>query len=93
MATKSHKILRTKYNFVSIYPHIHKILTHGPSIIMNLQSGDFGPGAYSEQSQEGLNKQIRKIREFNARKTSLIDNLKDIAIKLFCLSDPFINSI
>ena len=68
-------------------------MVHGPAIIQNLQAGDFGPGVFSEQSQEGLNKQIRKIREFNARKTSFSDNLRDIGVKLLCLSDPFLSSI
>lgn len=63
------KTLRTKYKFASIYPHIHKILVHGPLIIENLQSNGFGPGYYSEQSQEGLNKRIRQFKEGYARKT------------------------
>ena len=62
LANNCIKILRSKYSFISIYPHIHKILVHGPSIIQILQAWDFRPGVFPEQSQEGLNKQIRIIR-------------------------------
>ena len=87
------KILRSKYKFVSIYPHIHKILVHGSLIVECLQSSGFGPGYYSEQSQEGLNKRIRLFKDKFARKTSFKDNLMDIAIRLFCSSDQYINRI
>ena len=41
LANNCIKLLRSNYSFISIYPYLYKVLVHGPSIIQNLQAGDF----------------------------------------------------
>ena len=75
--------------FASMSPTIHKLLIHGWNIIESL---DFGPGTYTEQSQECMNKIIRKTRDCYARKMSFIENMQDLANNLYVRSDPAIRN-
>ena len=84
------KIYNNKFKkFCSLTPSVHKILCHGWAMMAIL---DHGPGFYSEQSQEKLNKSFRQIREFNSRKTSYKDMLEDIFTLFYIKSDPIIFS-
>lgn len=71
-------------------PTMHKIIVHGFDII---HSFEYGPGYYTEQSQEALNKIVRRVRLNNTRKTSHDDNLNDILSYLYCSTDPFIMNL
>ena len=93
IAIETVNILSEKYSFCSISPHINKILIHGRYIVEHVQKIGFGPGITSEQSQEGCNKKIRKIKEDFTRKTSFKDNTEDIASRLLAISDPLLNLI
>ena len=75
--------------FASMSLSMHKLLIHGWNIIESL---DFGPGTYTEQSQECMNKIIRKTRDSHARKMSFIKNMQDLTNYLYVRSDPVIRN-
>lgn len=75
-------------HFCSLTPSIHKIFVHGWEIINHFE---YGPGTYSEESQEAMNKVFRKVRLNHARKTSLKDMIYDIFVYFYCFTDPIVN--
>ena len=69
---------------------MHKILIHSSEII----SYFLVPiGQLGEEAQESRNKDIKRYREFHARKFSRIENLEDIFHSLLVSSDPFISGM
>lgn len=64
---------------------LHKILTHGPTIIPIEK--------LSEELSEARNKDIKKYREGFARKCLRISNLEDVFKMLLVSSDPYITSL
>lgn len=69
---------------------VHKILFHGAQI---MEFFDLPIGFYSEEAQESRNKDFKRIRECNTRKTSRIDTNEDIIHGLLVSSDPVINQL
>lgn len=69
---------------------MHKILTHGASVIAEL----IVPiGELSEEALEARNKDIKKYREFHARKNSRIGTNEDIFRRLLLSSDPLFTEL
>lgn len=84
----------TAYLYTRLYPWynmpttVHKVLIHGPSIVSNAL---MPIGHLSEEAQEARNKDFKKFREFNARKTSRKDTLTDVFNAFLISSDPYIS--
>lgn len=76
-------------HFMSISPSMHKILVHGWDMI-NLR--DMGPGFYSEESQERINKKLRDVRQNNTRKSSYKNMMEDMASYIYLSTDPIVNN-
>jgi hypothetical protein len=74
------------WNYLSA--SMHKLLTHAKAII---QASALPLGMLSEQAAESKNKDYRSDRETHARKTSRINNLKDVFNRSMYSSDPFIS--
>lgn len=88
--------LEAARKFVQLYPwynlptSVHKILIHSSEII----SYFLVPiGQLGEEAQESRNKDIKRYREFHARKFSRKQNLEDIFHGLLISSDPLISSM
>lgn len=86
----------TAKKYVEEYPWypmpttIHKILLHSPEII----SAALLPiGQLSEEAQESVNKEFKRIRRDLSRKTSRISSNTDIFNTLMVSSDPIISTI
>lgn len=82
--------------FVELYPwycmptSIHKILIHGDLVI---SSAILPIGQMSEDAQESTNKIIKRAREDFSRKSSRINTMTDVFLRLLVTSDPYISSI
>ena len=66
--------------YAAITPSVHKILVHGRDTINFF---DLGPGYYSKQSQEKMNKIIRQTMERHTRKLSFEAVMRDILVYLY----------
>lgn len=62
---------------------------HGAEIITNFM---IPIGQLSEEAQESLNKEIRRVREHHSRKVSRIATNTDVFHRLLELSDPYISN-
>lgn len=86
----------TAQKYVDLYPwypmpsSLHKLLIHGAEII---KSCSIPIGVMSEEALEARNKDLRKYREHNTRKTSRKDTMQDLIHSLLFSSDPVISSI
>lgn len=78
------------YQWYNLPPTIHKILFHGADII---SAHPLALGKYSEEAQESRNKDFKRIRQFNTRKTGRIETNEDLLNGLLITSDPVISSI
>lgn len=69
---------------------VHKILVHGAEII------DYAIvpiGLLSEEVQEARHKEVRRYREFHARKVSRLKTVEDLFHALLISSDPLIKTM
>ena len=82
--------LRESFEFTTVPGVVHHVLAHSAERIKF--NGGFGLGEWSEEGLETLHKLVRRFRERLARKTSLKDNLTDVAKHLLIRSDPIIRS-
>lgn len=78
------------YNWYFMPVTVHKVLFHGVKI---MEFFDLPIGYYSEEAQEARNKDFKRIRECNTRKTSRIDTNEDIIHGLLISSDPVISKL
>lgn len=69
---------------------VHKLLIHGADII---KSCSLPIGMMSEEALEARNKDLRRYREFNTRKTSRKNTMQDLLNSLLISSDPLISSL
>ena len=70
---------------------LHVLLGHVCSLVE--ANGGYGFKKLSEEPLESNNKLIRKFRESLARKTNQLENLTDVATRLWVKSDPIIRSL
>lgn len=77
------------YSWYYMPPSVHKVLLHGSSIA---KSFTLPIGLLSEEAQESRNKDIKRYREFNTRKSSRININTDIFQRLLLSSDPLLSS-
>ena len=70
---------------------LHVLLGHVCSLVE--ANGGHGFKKLSEEPLESNNKLIRKFRESLARKTNQLENLTDVATRLWVKSDPIIRSL
>lgn len=88
--------LDTAKMYIETYPWyymsttVHKILIHSPTVIA---SCILPIGMLSEEAQEARNKDIRKYREYYARKCSRSKNVEDVMRRLLISSDPYLSSL
>lgn len=78
----------TEYDWYHLPTTVHKVLLHGSQI---MEFFDLPVGYYSEEAQEARNKDFKRIRECNTRKTSRNDTNEDIIHGLLVSSDPVID--
>lgn len=71
-------------------PSVHKVLHHGAEI---MGCFDLPMGYFSEEAQESRNKDFRRIRECNTRKTSRRETNEDLIHGLLISSDPVISNL
>lgn len=69
---------------------VHKILIHGSQVVRKLM---LPIGMLSEEAQESRNKDYRRIRQENTRKTDRLKTTEDLMHGLLISSDPVISSI
>lgn len=69
---------------------VHKLLIHGPEIA---KYAIVPIGQLSEDAQEANHKYFRSYREFHSRKTSRMDNNRDVFNNLLINSDPLISNL
>lgn len=81
--------LETFYPWRKLTPTVHKVLRHGKHIIL---CNILPIGELSEEAQESKNKEYKYFRYHNTRKTSRLDQNKDLLSKLLISSDPLISS-
>lgn len=76
------------YGWYRMPTSLHKILIHGHKII---DKAILPIGRMSEEAQEHMNKEIRRLRKDHSRKFSRVANLEDVFNGLIVLSDPIIS--
>ena len=76
------------YSWYYMPPTLHKLLVHGPAIIMNCI---LPIGQMSEEAQEARNKDFRYYRQHNTRKNSRFAINEDLMNMLLVSSDPYIS--
>ena len=81
------KIYFEEYNWFPMPPSCRMILIHGPDII---NSFSLPIGQLSEEAQEAKNKDFKRVREYNTRKSSVINTNEDLMCYLQVSSDPYI---
>ena len=79
-----------QYEWFYMPASMHKILIHGASII---DSFLVPIGQLSEEAQESRNKDFKRYRENNTRKSSRIKTIEDLLHCLLISSDPYIASL
>lgn len=85
----------TAKRYVSLYPWynmpttVHKLLIHGYEII---NKALLPIGRLSEEAQEAMNKDVRRLREHHAWKGSRKQTMQDIFCGLLLASDPIVSS-
>lgn len=89
-ATKKNDLYLHLYKWFNMPPSVHKVLFHGADIIKSL---NLPIGLYSEEAQEARNKDFKRIRQNNTRKTSRLETNEDLIHGLLVSSDPFISSL
>ena len=70
---------------------LHVLLAHTCSLVE--ENGGYGFKKLSEEPLESNNKFVRKFRENLSRKTNQVENLTDVATRLWLKSDPIICSM
>ena len=78
------------FQFMNIFPTVHSVLAHSANLIRKNDSK--GLKSMSEEGSESSHKRVRHLREFRARKMSVLLNLKDTFRSMYFLSDPIIRS-
>lgn len=78
------------YAWYHMPPSVHKILTHGASVAAE---AILPIGELSEEALEARNKDIKKYREFHARKSSRVRTNEDIFRRLLLSSDPLFTEL
>lgn len=86
-ATETIERYNLLYSWYLMPTTVHKVLFHGIQI---MKFFDMPIGCYSEEAQEARNKDFRRIRECNTRKTSRSNTNEDIIHGLLISSDPVI---
>ncbi|GBO99794.1 hypothetical protein EVAR_69254_1 [Eumeta japonica] len=89
-ASETQDLLSTIYPWKLMTPTLHRVLAHGKEIIANSM---LGLGELTEEAQEARNRDVKKIRLFNTRKSSKIVQNMDLMEYLLISSDPVICSI
>ena len=84
-AKETKQLLIQLYPWFPPTPTLHKFLDHGAQIIRHMP---LPIGMCTEESQEARNKDTRRFRLTNTRKTSRIDNILDLLHMLLVSSDP-----
>ena len=64
--------------------------THVAGIIGAERNNGLGLGGYSEEGLEATNKHVRYLREHGARKSTMVDNYKDVFCHLWMRSSPLV---
>ena len=83
-------ILKTYGNWKPMSTTVHKVLKHGKSII---EHHILPIGELTEEAQESRNKDYKRFRLGNTRKTSRQTQNQDILVMLLASSDPYISSL
>lgn len=89
-ATDTILLYNSLYSWYYMPVTVHKVLFHGAKI---MEFFDLPIGYYSEEAQEARNKDFKRIRECNTRKTSRFDTIEDIIHGLLISSDPVISQL
>ena len=84
------KIYVNKYMWYPMPSSCHMILIHGSDVIETFL---IPIGQLSEEAQEARNKDIKRCRENNTRKSTPIHTNEDIIHFLLISSDPYISSL
>ncbi|KAG4081142.1 hypothetical protein HA402_011987 [Bradysia odoriphaga] len=87
-ATETINHYNSLYDWYYMPMTVHKVLFHGAQI---MEFFDLPIGYYSEEAQEARNKDFKRIRECNTRKTSRNDTNEDIVHGLLVTSDPVVD--
>lgn len=88
-AYKTAELFVDKYNWYHMPTTLHKLLIHGHEII---NKAILPVGRLSEDAQEAMNKEIRRLRSNHSRKDSRENTLRDVFNGLLIASDPVISS-
>ena len=82
-------MILAEYSWYPMPPFVHKMLEHGAEVAMSLE---LPIGVYSEESQEAMNKEIRKARLYHTAKISRLNVMKNQFYHLLVRSDPIVSS-
>ena len=82
------KIFIREYGWYFMPSSVHKILIHGNDV---LNATILPIGQMSEEAQESRNKDFKRFRQFNTRKSSRFSTNEDIMHNLLITSDPLIS--
>ena len=86
----TYQFLLESFGWATVPGVVHHVLAHSAERIK--LNGGLGLGEWSEEGLETIHKLVRRFREMLARKTSLKDNLTDVAKHLLIRSDPIVRS-
>lgn len=89
-AFETAQLFISKYPWFYLPATVHKILIHGTQIVEN---AILPIGLLSEEAQEARNKDMKRFRENNTRKTSRKHTMEDLFNNLLISSDPLISSM
>lgn len=89
-AAETASLFTSLYKWYYMPAAVHKVLYHGADIVdfFNLPIGYF-----SEEPQEARNKDFRRFRRDNCRKSSRLKSNEDLIHWLLISSDPLISSM
>lgn len=89
-STNTAKMLISTYKWYPLPASVHKVLMHGSQIIA---SAVLPIGQLSEEAQEAVNKDYKRVRLHNSRKTSREDTMRDLLNMMLVSSDPIISTL
>ncbi|XP_065680547.1 uncharacterized protein LOC136094512 [Hydra vulgaris] len=89
LCEETEKIYFDHVKWYWLSPTIHKVLKHGKQII---EACVLPIGMTNEEPGEANNKFLRKIRLYHARKSSWLNGMSDLFLRLMDISDPKIQA-
>ena len=90
LCIETYEFLVVLFPWQTIPNSLHRVLAHSAEAIKI--NNCYGLGYQTEEGLEALHKLVRRWRETRARKSHLLDNIKDVFVHLYLRSDPTIRN-